>query len=70
MDKTTVKRTSMCLTKETNRQLQDLKMKLGENSSQVITRAIQLLHYSMRFPNIPPQDFLRKGEDDAGSHKF
>jgi predicted DNA-binding protein len=63
MQKTTMKRTSFCLTKETNRQLEDLQDKLGENSSQVITRAIHLLHYSMRFPNINPQEFLRTGDD-------
>jgi len=63
MDKTTVKRTSICLTQETFRQLQDLKERLGENSSQVITRALQVLYNCARFPNIPPTDFFDKIKD-------
>lgn len=35
------------------RQLEELKANLGENQSQVITRALQLLHFSLRFPNVP-----------------
>lgn len=50
---TTVKRTSFCFTKETQRQLEDLCARFGENPSQVITRSLQLLHFSLRFPNIP-----------------
>lgn len=53
MGKTTVKRTSFCLTQETQRQLEDLSARFGENPSQVMTRALQLLHFSLRFPNVP-----------------
>ncbi len=52
MGTTTVRRTSFCITKETQRQLEDLCRVFGENNSQVITRALQMLHYSLRFPNI------------------
>jgi len=46
MTKTTVKRTSLCLTQETDRQLVELCAKLGENKSQIITRALQMLYYT------------------------
>jgi hypothetical protein len=59
MAKTTTKRTSFCTTNETYRQLLDLSEKFGENKSQVITRAIHMLHYSLRFPNVP----LRQADD-------
>jgi hypothetical protein len=52
MTTTTVKRTSLCLTQETQRQLSDLSNIFGENPSQVMTRALQLLHFSLRFSNI------------------
>ena len=39
MGTTTVKRTSFCTTQETQRQLDDLCIRFGENKSQVITRA-------------------------------
>jgi len=62
MGKTTVKRTSFCLTQETNRQLEDLSERFGENPSQVMTRALQLLHFSLRFPNIPLREWAEKQE--------
>jgi hypothetical protein len=62
------RRTSVYLTQEGYRQLEDLSAKLGENKSKVIARAIQLLHYSSRFPNIDPREFLTKENDDAGTH--
>lgn len=63
MGTTTVKRTSFCSTKETQRQIDDLKERLGENTSQVVTRAIQMLHYSLRFPNLPLKELASKQED-------
>ncbi len=51
--KTTVKRTSVSFTEETLRQLDEICGKFLENRSQVIMRAIQLMHYSLRFPNLP-----------------
>jgi hypothetical protein len=62
MGKTTVKRTSFCMTQETQRQLEDLSSRFGENPSQVMTRALQLLHFSLRFPNIP----LRENAEREG----
>lgn len=41
---TTVKRASIGLTKETLKQLDYLKKELGENTSQVVKRAIQELY--------------------------
>lgn len=41
---TTIRRTSFCLTKEMERQLNELKETLGENTSQVIMRAINLMY--------------------------
>lgn len=64
----TAKRTTIYLTQEANRQLEDLKQKFGENSSKAITRAIQLLYYSERFWNIDPREFLKKDDDDASAH--
>jgi hypothetical protein len=55
MGKTTFRRTSFCLTQESQRQLDELCAKFGENPSQVITRALQLIHFSLRFPNIPSE---------------
>lgn len=40
-----LKRTSFCFTTETKKQLEELCEVLGENKSQVITRAIQWLHF-------------------------
>jgi len=53
MGKTTIRRTSFCLTQETQRQLDELCANFGENPSQIITRALQLIHFSLRFPNVP-----------------
>lgn len=47
MKTTTVKRTTISLTKQVNRHLEDLKENLGENSSQVISRALTMLHASL-----------------------
>lgn len=60
MGSTTVKRTSFCSTKETQRQIDELRTKFGENTSQVVTRAIQMLHYSLRFPNVPLDESIFK----------
>ncbi len=49
----TIKRTSFCLTAESSRQMDDICKKFGETPTQVITRALDRLHYSLRFPNIP-----------------
>ena len=43
MTQTMVRRTSICLTKETARQLDELKEKFGENTNQVIIRAISYI---------------------------
>ena len=43
---TTVKRLSICLTKETNRQLLDLLQEYGETITQIVSRSIDLLHKS------------------------
>lgn len=48
----TLKRTSFCTTPETQRQLDELCTEFGENKSQVIIRAIQLLHFSLRYPTM------------------
>ena len=53
MGSTTVERTSFCTTRETKRQLDALCELFGENKSQVIMRGIQMLHYSLRFTNVP-----------------
>lgn len=45
---TTIKRTSISLTKETDRQLKEIKLKFGENQNQVITRAIYILYKAMK----------------------
>ena len=42
--KTTVKRVSFCLTKESEKQLNELIARLGENRSQVISRCITAFH--------------------------
>lgn len=60
---TTVKRISLCLTQESHRQVEDLINRFGETQSQIIVRAIQLLHYSTRFPNISIDDYFQKKED-------
>lgn len=52
MTKTTLKRTSFCSTKEMHRQLELLCETFGENKSQVISRALQLLHFSLRIPTL------------------
>jgi predicted DNA-binding protein len=44
---TTIKRISLCLTKETQRQLDELSCRLGENQSQIITRALQAFYFEM-----------------------
>jgi metal-responsive CopG/Arc/MetJ family transcriptional regulator len=46
---TTVKRVSFCLTKETQRQLDEICKLFQENRSQVIIRAIQSLYFSLTF---------------------
>lgn len=46
--KTTVKRTSLCLTKESKRQLEEIVIKLGETQSYVIKMAISLLHNKIK----------------------
>jgi hypothetical protein len=63
MKSTTVKRTSFCFTKETQRQLEDLSERFGENPSQVITRALHLLHFSLRFPNVPLTQYEVKKDE-------
>lgn len=67
MSKTTVRRTSFCLTQETERQLDELCHRFGENPSQVMTRALQLIHFSLRFPNIPLslEDVIKRGNANA-----
>lgn len=45
---TTVKRISFCLTLEAERQLAELQTLSGENRSQVITRAVQLMYMLMQ----------------------
>lgn len=60
---TTVKRTSFCLTQETSRQLEDLSCRFGENTSQVMTRALQMLHFSLRFPNLQLKNGMEKKEE-------
>ena len=52
MSQTTFRRTSFCLTFETERQLKELCTIYKENPSQVITRSLQLMHFSLRFPHI------------------
>lgn len=44
MARTVIKRTSICLTKESLRVLEELKEKFGENSSQVVIRALTILY--------------------------
>lgn len=52
---------SVRITKETLRQLQELKKYLGEGTSQVINRGIQNLHYSLpRLSPIHPTEDLHK----------
>lgn len=67
MGKTTIRRTSFCLTQETQRQLDELCANFGENPSQVITRALQLIHFSLRFPNIPLEvdEIIKRGENES-----
>lgn len=52
MEKTTVKRISMCLTKETQRQIECLSAIFGENPSQVITRSIQMIYQQLKKENL------------------
>lgn len=59
---TTVKRRSLCLTKETIRQLDDLVDRFGENPSQVMVRALQLLHFHVRFPNLTPSVEIKEAK--------
>ena len=66
MSNTTIRRTSFCLTQETQRQLDDLCVKFGENQSQIITRALQLIHFSLRFPNIPSE--VARANDMEGNN--
>ena len=65
MDKTTVKRTSVCLTKETERQLNHLRHAFGENTSQVISRAIHIIHFSLRFPNVKLSEILEETKHEC-----
>jgi hypothetical protein len=66
---TTIKRRSLCLTLEMQRQIDDLCERFGENPSQVMMRALQVLHYSLRFPNVPLKIIEPKPEkqDEHGS---
>jgi predicted DNA-binding protein len=41
---TSYRKTSVNMTKETTRQLDTLKLKLGENSTQIFSRAIEILY--------------------------
>lgn len=64
MSKTTFRRTSFCLTHETQRQLDEICEKFTENPSQVITRALQLLHFSLQFQSITLQNEKKKTKID------
>lgn len=44
---TTIKRIQVCLTIESKRQLEILCARFGENSAQVLNRALQMLYYSL-----------------------
>jgi predicted DNA-binding protein len=53
---TTVKRTSLCLTRETKRQLDELCKEFGESSSRIMSRSIDLLHRSLKIDKVPYKD--------------
>lgn len=63
----TIKRISLCLTKEARRQLDDLCDKCGESPSEVLKRALQLFYFSLRFPNVPLAT-TRDYEETEGDH--
>lgn len=65
MSKTTFRRTSFCLTFESQRQLDELCANFKENPSQVITRALQLIHFSLRFPNVPSEIEVLENENQS-----
>lgn len=58
--KTTIKKCSFNFTKESLRQLDELCLDFGENATQVVSRAIQALHYSLRIDGVSLLDVKDK----------
>jgi len=64
MGKTTVKRRSFCFTQETQRQIDELCERFGENASQVMIRAISGMHY-LTFAYDKTMSKLKEDDENA-----